>query len=42
MNMPGTTKGNWSWRLRPARSWTKRHAARLRALTEASGRLPTS
>jgi len=41
MNRPGTTKGNWSWRLGPGQL-TKRHAARLRALTEASGRLPTS
>ena len=39
MNMPGTTEGNWSWRLRRGQL-TKRHAARLRALTEASGRLP--
>jgi 4-alpha-glucanotransferase len=41
MNTPGTTKGNWSWRLRRGQL-TSRHAARLRALTEASGRLPTS
>jgi 4-alpha-glucanotransferase len=41
MNTPGTTKGNWSWRLRPGQL-TKRHAARMRALTETSGRLPTS
>ncbi|HWQ01237.1 MAG TPA: 4-alpha-glucanotransferase [Gaiellaceae bacterium] len=41
MNRPGTTKGNWSWRLGPGQL-TKRHAARLRALTEASRRLPTS
>ena len=39
MNMPGTTEGNWSWRLRRGQL-TKRHAARLRALTDASGRLP--
>jgi 4-alpha-glucanotransferase len=41
MNLPGTTKGNWSWRLRPGQL-TRRHAARLQAVTEASGRLPTS
>jgi 4-alpha-glucanotransferase len=40
MNSPGTTDGNWSWRLRPGQL-TKRHAARLRALTEEAGRLPT-
>ena len=41
MNTPGTVGGNWSWRLRPGQL-TKRRASRLRALTEASGRLPTS
>jgi 4-alpha-glucanotransferase len=41
MNTPGTVGGNWSWRLRPGQL-TERHAARLRALTEASGRLSTS
>ena len=41
MNTPGTTKGNWSWRLRRGQL-TSRHATRLRALTEASGRLRRS
>jgi len=40
MNSPGTITGNWSWRLRPGQL-TKRHAARLRALTEKAGRLPS-
>jgi 4-alpha-glucanotransferase len=39
MNMPGTSEGNWTWRLRPGQL-TKRIAARLRAATEGSGRLP--
>jgi 4-alpha-glucanotransferase len=39
MNMPGTSKGNWRWRLRPGQL-TGQHAARLRALTEEHGRLP--
>ena len=37
MNVPGTTRGNWSWRLRP-RQLTRRHARRLRELTEVGGR----
>lgn len=37
MNMPGTSKGNWQWRLRPGQL-TARHAARLRELTEETGR----
>ena len=40
MNTPGTTKGNWSWGLRPGQL-TARHAARLRAASEAAGRLPS-
>jgi 4-alpha-glucanotransferase len=32
MNMPGTSKGNWLWRLRPG-ELTAAHAARLHALT---------
>jgi len=40
MNSPGTITGNWSWRLRPGQL-TNRHAARLRALTEKAGRLPS-
>jgi 4-alpha-glucanotransferase len=39
MNMPGTPEGNWTWQLRPGQL-TKRHAARLREATAASGRLP--
>ncbi len=39
MNMPGTSKGNWRWQLRPGQL-TRRHAARLRELTAAAGRLP--
>jgi 4-alpha-glucanotransferase len=38
MNMPGTTGGNWSWRLRRGQL-TKSLAARLREATEAAGRL---
>ncbi|MGE5273139.1 MAG: 4-alpha-glucanotransferase [Verrucomicrobiota bacterium] len=41
MNMPGTTDGNWSWRLRRGQL-TKALAARLREATAACGRLPTS
>ena len=37
MNRPGTSKGNWIWRLRPGQL-TTRHADRLRAATEAAGR----
>ena len=39
MNMPGTTDGNWSWRLRRGQL-TKGLAARLREATAAAGRLP--
>jgi 4-alpha-glucanotransferase len=39
MNLPGTTTGNWSFRLEPGQL-TKRHATRLRALTEEAGRVP--
>jgi 4-alpha-glucanotransferase len=38
MNMPGTTNGNWSWRLRRGQL-TKSLAGRLREATAASGRL---
>jgi 4-alpha-glucanotransferase len=41
MNRPGTTDGNWSWRLRRGQL-TGRLAGRLRAATEAVGRAPTS
>jgi 4-alpha-glucanotransferase len=39
MNMPGTSKGNWRWQLRPGQL-TVRHAARLRELTDRHRRLP--
>ena len=39
MNMPGTSTGNWRWRLEPGQL-TQRLADRLRAVTERSGRLP--
>ena len=38
MNRPGTTRGNWRWRLEPD-ALTPALAARLRELTTASGRL---
>ncbi len=37
MNRPGTTTGNWRWRLQPGQL-TDELAARLRATTAASGR----
>jgi 4-alpha-glucanotransferase len=37
MNLPGTTTGNWGWRLEPGQL-TGEVAARLRAATAASGR----
>lgn len=39
MNLPGTTKGSWKWRMEPG-ALTARHARRLRAVAEESGRLP--
>ena len=39
MNRPGTTVGNWSWRLEPGQL-TAAHAQRLRAAAEACGRVP--
>jgi 4-alpha-glucanotransferase len=38
MNSPGTASGNWAWKLEPG-ALTRRHAQRLRALAEESGRL---
>jgi 4-alpha-glucanotransferase len=38
MNSPGTTEGNWQWRLRKGQL-TDAHARRLRESTEHSGRL---
>jgi 4-alpha-glucanotransferase len=38
MNSPGTSTGNWAWRLAPG-ALTRRDALRLRALAEESGRL---
>jgi 4-alpha-glucanotransferase len=37
MNRPGTTEGNWSWRLEPG-ELTRSDATRLRAAAVASGR----
>jgi 4-alpha-glucanotransferase len=37
MNLPGTAKGSWRWRLAPG-ALTDAHAARLRAVTEEAGR----
>jgi 4-alpha-glucanotransferase len=37
MNLPGTAKGSWRWRLQPG-ALTAAHAARLRAATEEAGR----
>jgi 4-alpha-glucanotransferase len=39
MNRPGTSRGNWRWRLAPG-ALDARIARRLRALTERYGRLP--
>jgi 4-alpha-glucanotransferase len=38
MNMPGTAKGSWKWRLE-AGQLEAEHARRLRAATEEAGRL---
>ena len=38
MNLPGKEGGNWGWRLSPGQL-TADHAARLREVTEAAGRL---
>jgi 4-alpha-glucanotransferase len=38
MNLPGTASGNWRFRLEPGQL-TKRHAQRLRALSEEAGRV---
>jgi 4-alpha-glucanotransferase len=40
MNVPGTAEGNWGWRWNPTQP--ERHARRLRALTELSGRIPAA
>jgi 4-alpha-glucanotransferase len=37
LNTPGSSEGNWSWRLRRGQL-TSEHAARLRAATKANGR----
>jgi 4-alpha-glucanotransferase len=37
MNLPGTAKGSWKWRLEPG-ALTAAHARRLRAITEEAGR----
>jgi len=41
MNMPGTAKGSWKWRLEPGQL-TAEYARRLRAATEEAGRLAAS
>jgi len=41
MNRPGTTDGNWKWRLQPS-ELTRQLATRLREATEAAGRLPAT
>ncbi len=41
MNVPGTSKGNWRWRLRRGQL-TSGHARRLRELTARHGRLPAA
>ena len=41
MNVPAVAEGHWTWRL-DGDQLTAEHAARLRALAEASGRLPAS
>jgi len=38
MNLPGTASGNWRFQLKEGQL-TKRHATRLRGLTEAAGRV---
>lgn len=38
MNRPGTTRGNWAWRVRPG-AFGEVHAAKLRGLAEESGRV---
>jgi 4-alpha-glucanotransferase len=38
MNLPGTATGNWKWRMLPGAA-SKRLAARLRAMIDASGRV---
>jgi 4-alpha-glucanotransferase len=37
INTPGRARGNWRWRM-PEGALTRRHAARLRAMTERAGR----
>ena len=39
MNVPGTKGNSWKWRMAEG-ALTAEHAQRLRASTEASGRLP--
>jgi 4-alpha-glucanotransferase len=39
MNMPGSTRGAWRWRLEPGQL-ARRHARRLREATEEAGRAP--
>ncbi|MBD0329340.1 MAG: 4-alpha-glucanotransferase [Thermoleophilia bacterium] len=39
LNTPGRAEGNWRWRLEPGQL-TREHARRLRAIGEATGRVP--
>lgn len=41
MNRPGAGSGQWRWQLRPGQL-TAAHARRLRAVSEAAGRVPSS
>lgn len=41
MNTPGRATGNWAWRV-DERALTPELAARLRAVTAGSGRLPAA
>jgi 4-alpha-glucanotransferase len=38
MNLPGTAKGSWKWRLKPGQL-TAEHARTLREITGEAGRL---
>lgn len=40
MNIPGSTKGNWSWRLKPEQLPGKKKAKKLKKLNKIYGRLP--
>lgn len=40
MNLPNSTKGNWTWRFQES-DLTPAHSSRLREITETYGRIPT-